>query len=296
MESALRFAPLIRVSTETQQKRGESLHTQHKQLEATVNILGGEIYRWYSGQEHATPEQERKILDELLKDAGDGKFNAVIVCSTSRWSRDNRRSKEDLEILKNHHIRFFVGMTEYNLYDPTSWFILSMGVEIAEFNARDQSYNSIINRISKAEKGYPACGMIPYGRIFDTKTNQWLVDEDKKKKLEEIASTYLAEDIGFCELGARFKMNGSNVWKLLIERSGPLWKQHFRCKASNIDRVVTTNVPRLLSDDIIRRIKEKSKARRTYAHGTYKYEYLLSRIVYDSTTGRTLTGTPDSKG
>ena len=53
----IRFAPIIRVSTEDQKKKKDSLDLQKKQIEQYVKILGGVIpdYCWkYSGQEHAT--------------------------------------------------------------------------------------------------------------------------------------------------------------------------------------------------------------------------------------------------
>ena len=59
----LRFAPLIRVSTEKQEQKGESLRTQKTQIEQAVEYLNGKIPKrcWkYSGQEHATPNQERE--------------------------------------------------------------------------------------------------------------------------------------------------------------------------------------------------------------------------------------------
>jgi hypothetical protein len=61
----LRFAPLVRVSTEKQSEKGESLRTQVSQIKLYVQSLGGRIQNncWqYCGQEHATPEQERKNL------------------------------------------------------------------------------------------------------------------------------------------------------------------------------------------------------------------------------------------
>ena len=82
----LRFAPLIRVSTEKQEKQGESLQTQRKQIEQYVKNLGGYIPDrcWkYSGQEHATPGQERGNLDRLLEDSSKDIFDAVIVCDAS---------------------------------------------------------------------------------------------------------------------------------------------------------------------------------------------------------------------
>ena len=93
MEQGLRFAPLIRVSTEKQEKRGESLSTQKKQLESAIKNLNGSVYKWYEGQEHGTPDHERKILDELMTDAQASRFDAVMVVDASRWSRDNQKSK-----------------------------------------------------------------------------------------------------------------------------------------------------------------------------------------------------------
>ncbi|MBE9546921.1 MAG: recombinase family protein [Proteobacteria bacterium] len=167
MEKKLRFAPLIRVSTEGQAKRGESLYTQRKQLKSAIESLDGTVYQWYAGQEHATPDQERKILNELIQDAQHQKFDAVMVADMSRWSRDNRKSKKHLDILKHHNIRFYVGTREFNLYEPLPSFMLGMGIEVAEFFAKEQAYKSIINRIERAKKGYPSCGRRPFGRTFD---------------------------------------------------------------------------------------------------------------------------------
>ena len=51
----MRIAPIIRVSTEDQQRRGESLQTQKKQIETAVEQLNGTIIGWqYCGQESAT--------------------------------------------------------------------------------------------------------------------------------------------------------------------------------------------------------------------------------------------------
>ncbi len=290
------FGPLIRVSTEQQKKKGESLRTQRKQLESAINILGGKVNKWYAGQEHATPDQERKILEDLMRDAKEKKFDALIVCDTSRWSRDNRRSKENLEIFKEEGIRFFVGTMEYNLYDSTQSFLIGINVEAGEYFAKEQTQKSINNRIERAKNGYPTCGKLPYGRTFDKKTGKWGIDEEKKEILEEIAKVYLQDNIGFEELGQRFRMNGSNLDKILTKRSGDLWEQRFRSKAHNIDVTVPTKVPRLLEDEIIQRIKNKAEARKTYNHGSYKYEYLFNRIIFDADTGYALTGTPNAKG
>src|SRR5438270_10238800 len=93
---SLRFASLVRVSGEKQEKKGESLRTQQTQIEQAVASPGGVIAKWYKGQEHATEGHERQKFDELLAEAVKPKtsrtFDAVIVADPSRWSRDNVRS------------------------------------------------------------------------------------------------------------------------------------------------------------------------------------------------------------
>ena len=166
----LRFAPIVRVSTERQEARGESLTTQKSQINQYVKALGGIIPEslWqYSGQEHATPDQERTRLNHLLRDSDKKIFDAVIVCDASRWSRDNLKSKEGLRTLRDNGIKFFVGTMEYDLYNPEHSFYLGVSAEIGELQARQQSLKSITNRINKAKRGVPTSGWLPYGRTFD---------------------------------------------------------------------------------------------------------------------------------
>ena len=181
---SIRFAPLIRVSTERQERRGESLNTQRKQLETAIQSLGGKVYEWYAGQEHATVDQERKILDKLIQDAQEKKYDAVMVVDASRWSRDNLKSKEYIKILKKNSIKFFLGTKELDLYNPEESLILGMGVEIAEYFGRSQAYKSVLGKIERAKKGYYPAGKLPFGRRSDKKEGKWSIDLQKKKLAE----------------------------------------------------------------------------------------------------------------
>src|SRR3954464_10781937 len=107
-KTKIRFAALIRVSTEKQEKQGESLKTQTTDNTKSVEHLGGTIFKWYGGQEHATPGYEKKEVDRLIQDARNKRFDAVIVTDADRWSRDNDKSKEGLEVFAANDIRFFV--------------------------------------------------------------------------------------------------------------------------------------------------------------------------------------------
>lgn len=70
MKEKLRFAPLIRVSTEQQEQQGQSLEVQKAKIVNAVKALNGVIPKVckekYSGQEHATAGFEREKFKQLL--------------------------------------------------------------------------------------------------------------------------------------------------------------------------------------------------------------------------------------
>ena len=250
----VRFAPIIRVSTEQQKQKGSSLQTQSKQIRTYVSMIPGGIisdHCWkYTGQEHATPDYERKLLDQLLQDSSRDLFDAVMVCDTSRWSRDNRKNKEGLEILRNNGIRFFVGTMEYDLYNPEHNFMLGMAAETGELQARQGALKSIVNRIERAKAGIPTSGRLPFGRTFDKKTSKWGIDQIKKQLLEKAAESYIAgEDSKDIEqaFGYHFRF----LHTTMMYKSGTTWTIHFNKPDLNIDETVTLEVPRLLEEDVI---------------------------------------------
>jgi len=292
MTKKLRFAPLIRVSTESQEKRGESLKVQKQQIEEYVRILNGTIHKacWkYSGQEHATVDQERAKLDALLEDSGKDIFDAIICCDASRWSRDNRKSKEGLETLRKNGIRFFVGTTEYDLFNPEQTFFLSLAVEIGEFHANQQALKSIVSRIERAKRGIPTAGKLPYGRTFDKATGKWGIDEDKKHKIERIAREYL-DGAKAEKLAKKNGMNYPNLLKILKHRSGNKWEIRIRSKKLNIDETVVIKIPRLLPDDVIKAIHQRARANKTYTKGETKYPYPLSSLIFCGHCGYVMFG------
>jgi len=292
----LRFAPLIRVSMESSERQGESLRVQKDQLTRAIESLGGVIFKWYEGQEHATPDYERRILETLMQDAQARKFDALMVADISRWSRDNGKSKDYIKVLKKAGIRFYEGATELDLFNPTHSFVLGMGVEVAEFFASQQSYKSILSRIARAKRGLPASGKLPYGRTFNKSTGAWGIDEKKQAKLQKLARLYLEGDHSWNDLGPAHGMNGSNLQKILCHRCGDEWEQQFISKRHGIDETLIIKVPRLLPDDIIQAIRKKSEARNSYDKKGQKHEYLFARVIFDMDTGKALTGTCNSMG
>jgi site-specific DNA recombinase len=289
----LRFAALIRVSSEKQAKKGESLRTQTSQIDGAVKALAGTIAIRYAGQEHATAGWERQQLDKMLADAEKPRraFDAVIVADCSRWSRDNVRNETGLETLRKAGVRFFVLSTEYDLYNPEQCGILSLFTAINALSAGIQRKKSIENKIKRAERGRPACGRLPFGRVWDKETEKWSIDPKKQALIEDVAQRYLKGE-SLPKLAKEHGLNHSNLTRVLRERCGSEWVQEFNVPEFKINQSVTTKVPRLLDEKTIKDVRAELAARRTYRHKPPRsvYGYLLSGFVFCAGCGYRLNG------
>ena len=85
-------------------------------------------------------------------------------------------------------------------------------------------------------------------------------------------------------------MNPTNINKVLKIRCGDKWVQRFQNKNCGVDETVEIEIPRLLPEEVIHKIRAKSEARRKWDHASQKYNYLFSRIIFDKGTGYALTG------
>jgi DNA invertase Pin-like site-specific DNA recombinase len=288
----LRFAALIRVSTERQAQQGESLRTQTGQIERAVESLGGEVAMKFAAQEHATEGWERAQLDKLLADAQKARkpFDAVIVADPSRWSRDNVRSEEGLKILRDSGVRFFVLTTEYDLFEPQALLFLGMNSLIGAFQAREQKRKSLLNRIARAQRGVPTSGGLPFGRTYDRVKHVWGIDPEKQKLVRDVAKRYV-DGGSLRELAKEFGINYSFLCETLGKNCGGKWEVRYKAKDLNIDEVVTMTVPRLLPEKVIKLVRKRMDINRTYMHGSPENrDYLLRGRVFCAECGGALTG------
>jgi site-specific DNA recombinase len=301
----LRFAAWVRVSTEGQQKKGESLPVQRATNTRNVERLEGTIVGWYGGAEHATPGHEKAEFSRLLADAKKGKFDAVIMAKQDRWGSGRDASdKESLEILKAARVRFFVAATELDLYNPEHRFILGLQATVGEFFAANQKRSSLLSRIAKARRGVPTTGgSIPYGRTYDRKTETWGVDEKKKAIIQDAAERYLRGE-SLPALAKEYGISHSQLCLILRESCGDKWEVNFTQADLDINEDVTITIPRLLDDATIKCIKQRLEANRTYIRsggrpirkdGT-KSDYLLSGKIFCAACGSNMCGHLDRLG
>ena len=287
----LRFACLCRVSTEDQAE-GYSLDDQEDDLKEQVQELEGIVYnKIFKGDEHGTPAYERKILDELMKDAANKKFDAVIVRDEQRWSRDLACSLQCEEEFREYGTRFFTLSREYNLYDPQDIVFLHLHVTLHQYQSEISVKKMMLSRIKRAKAVHAVSKPTPPGREFDKDTGTWKVDEKFKKKAQKMVKVYLHENISTRELAKRFDMPVSTTQDLLRRFTGSTWVQTFHSKKYKIHEEIPTWMPPFVDPETERQLLAKLKSKQRYEYKVQKWQYLFSHIIYDAENGMTLSGT-----
>jgi DNA invertase Pin-like site-specific DNA recombinase len=223
MATALRFAILARVSTETQEKEGESLAVQKKILTKCVEMLNGTIVKEYIGSESATSgEKERPILDEMLADSRKHLFDALMVYDLSRLTRDPIKSKIILAELKKHNIRLYVQTQLYNLDSPETNLVVGLLSEINAFQAAIQVQKSVESKIELAKKGWHVFGHPPFGRKLEhndrSKAPVWIIDPEGLKKAQEIYDYYINQGIYVDKLAQLIGFSRHTIYHILKDK------------------------------------------------------------------------------
>jgi site-specific DNA recombinase len=290
LNEKLRFAPLVRVSTEAQEKRGESLRIQTDRIESTVKDLGGVVSKWYKGQEHSTPDSERKILDELLEDAGKGKFDAVIVDDFSRWSRDNLKSEQGIRILKKNSIRFFVGRIEYDLHDPNHKFLLTSSVSLSEMYGLTMAQKSLNSKIDRLKLGKPCTGSLPWGRTWDREKERWGIDPKAAELIKKAADMFLS-GTAMEVIAEEVKLSAAQVYKLLGGIAGDKWTVKIRPKLfPKMEHTETLTIPSLLPKATMTACEKKLQRGRAFFRGDKKNSLLLTGVLFCGVCGYSMSG------
>jgi DNA invertase Pin-like site-specific DNA recombinase len=292
----LRFAILCRVSTPKQKGKETPLAVQVENCERNVATLGGKIVERYIGQEHATPGNTRELFDAMLHDAKGGKFDALMLDDVSRFSRDNERAEQGLAVLRKGQIKVFIGTGEYNLADPMSKFTLSVGLSVSEMYGQTMGRKSVEGKIKRAKAGIPSTGAKPWGRSWDKEAKAWIVDEEKKQRLEDAAEAFLHEGATIKALAPRVGTSESTLMDLFRGAAGSAWSLNFNpLQNPELKESVPVTVPALLSAGVLRAIQRRLNRgpgffrERIKRHGD---DFLLRGMIFCKECGYSLSPNP----
>lgn len=163
----------IRVSTETQERKGYGMDTQREDIEKYAKEQGLTLAGIFTdaGITGALADDEgeeslakRQGLLELLDTIEEG--DTIIVKNTSRiWRSDNAKALIRREIIKRKANIASVEQPTYNIYtkDPNERLINGMMELLDEYERMSIALKLARGRATKARKGTKPAGVTPYG-------------------------------------------------------------------------------------------------------------------------------------
>ena len=143
-----------RVSTYEQAEEGYSIDEQERLLTDWCKKRGYKIYKCYSDRGISGKSiKGRPAMQELLKDAQEGKFNIVITWKISRIARDMLNLLEIIDILNKRGIAFRSYSEQFETETPMGKFSLHMMGAVAELERNTISQNVKMGCLARARDG-----------------------------------------------------------------------------------------------------------------------------------------------
>lgn len=163
MAEAKKACIYTRVST-AEQIDGFSLEEQERKCSAQIIAKGWDYVGMYSDPGVSGRTMDRPGLQQMLKDIGDGKVQAVVVYKLDRLSR---KQKDTLTIIEDHFLRNNVDLISLNetLDTTTAWGRAMIGI-LSSFNQMESEtiqMRTTDGRKAKAKQGGYAGGKPPIG-------------------------------------------------------------------------------------------------------------------------------------
>jgi len=224
----------------------------------------------------------------MLRDVSSKLINAIIVVDASRWTRDSAKNADAIAHLQKHGARFFDVTREYILDNEEDLFILGVFSAMHRYVAGLYVKKGKLTRLERARRGWPHSDSLPYGRVLkNNDANRqatdaiWALDPNKYQLARKMYNLYIEEALTWGQVGKAMSMNPETVRRILQLHSGSKWIRHFNDPTTNSFVEVQTEIPSLLTEEEISRVKERAKNNQMTREGwtERKRQYPLANYV-----------------
>ncbi|MEX1011054.1 MAG: recombinase family protein [Balneolaceae bacterium] len=284
----LKAAGYVRVSS-SKQVEGESLSTQRKSITDYCKQQGYKLTEIYADEGiSGGTVKDRPDLLKCLYDAGNGKFDVLVVHRLSRLGRNARELLNNVEELSQSGIQLrsiSEGIDFGSKYGKAMLGILAIIAELEREIMQEQMFE---NRIARGRKGRNITKP-PFGRSFNKKTGKWVLDEEAARLVQWAADEYLKGE-SLRELSETLRtrhdqpLGYHNLIKVLKTRSGDTWTVKFED-----EEPIEYQIPRILDDETIQRVKDRLEHNKIDNRRDVR-RYVLTGFIRCEACGKSLSG------
>jgi site-specific DNA recombinase len=206
----MRAALYIRVSTDEQAAEGFSIRAQKDLLVDYCRVNDYNITNIYIDDGYSAKDTKRPRLQELLKAAKDGAFDAVVVYKLDRFTRSVKDLYDLLEYLQTNGVGFISRQEKFDTTTAIGRALIGLIAVFAQFERELIAERVRMGVEQKVKEGKRPGGKYPYG--YDRKGNSIPEEFDVLRKVK----SYYMNGMSYQGVAARLYQEG-------IDRRGHEW-------------------------------------------------------------------------
>ncbi len=209
-----------RVSTSTQMLKGQGLDEQELSVEKYCADSGICIVKWFEDKGISGTDESREGICEALEYMKENQIKTIVVRDIGRLWRDIYNQAYVMKSLEDMGADFIsVEEKGINLQalknDPTQYLVTTIMQGIANFQRMEIKRKLAHGRYTKANKGMKACGVAPFGYMWQDANI--VICEKQADVVKQIYSMYLSRDMSLQNIADYLNNNGifnakRNAW------------------------------------------------------------------------------------
>lgn len=190
MDNVLRVGLMARVSTEEQERHGESMQAQEEALVEYANANNMKIYKIYrdGGFSARKPVLKRPAMLELLEDVKAGKIDMILFTKLDRWFRNVKEYYKIQEVLERNKVVWKAILEDYSTATADGRLKVNIMLSVAE-NEADRTSERIKfvfqSKVMRKEAIFPSQNA-PFGyKVVEINGVKKLVKDDDAREATE---------------------------------------------------------------------------------------------------------------
>ncbi|MGF6356130.1 site-specific DNA recombinase [Paenibacillus sp. 4624] len=303
----MNVAAYIRVSTDEQADKGNSLTEQMERLKAYCVSMGWNEPKFYIDDGYSAKDLRRPAIKKMLNDVTQGKIQVVLTTKIDRFCRNMLDLLSTVDLLSKHDCSYISSTERFDTSTAHGRMTLNLLGTFAEFERDRTSERVKDNMLSIAKNSDRAISGPCFG--YDIVDKKYAINEEEAKIVKYMFDLALNGDgprmiaKKLNDRGITTKRNKqwdqTNVKRLIKNRklTGTLEynkretsgvKTTFRDESEWI--IKENNHPAIISEEIFDKVKEILYSRARSSKHADSETYLLTGIVKCGHCGRNMKG------
>lgn len=302
----------------SQNQREASIEIQQEHINKYCDNNGLEIIKEYVDRAQSATTDNRPSFQQMIADAQNGEFTAVVVYNSSRFCRNIQDHLRYREILESYNVRIISVQEGFDELTPEGDLMANFMMSINQYYSKDLSRKIYLGCLENARKGLHIGGPPPYGyKVNENKTYE--IDEKEAKivkmifdgVLKGLPYTAIANDLNekgfrrrngkeftpfFYDILKNRKYIGEYVWNKTKKRN-ILGNRLYRKMKDESEVVrIPNGMPVIISKEDFEKVQKIIESRKSYKNQRREGKYLLSSIVVCKYCGYRMSGETNTNG